>query len=155
VFSGVLEEGNVFGLMFPTSSANYPHPGILLKIYDTENRDERLKSRGIKAKSNLDLCLFLMISHSYPPRGEYAEIIDDIHKENTNLDRKSCLYMCYNHFEAALMPASQRIIGSVNSPYLGKLDDTVLAYYKLQFTSIQSYKKNRSFAKPSGMFLSL
>ncbi len=92
-----------------------------------------------------------MISHSAPSHGEYGEAISNVHMLNTRLDRNAELYMCYQHFDVAFLPGSERRIASVDGPYLGRMDESAWRYYKKQLKAVQEYRKGISFQRPIGL----
>ena len=59
--------GDIFGYKFPTSSdPSKAHPGLVLEVLSHAKRAAALKARGMADMPGADLCLLLMISHSYP-----------------------------------------------------------------------------------------
>lgn len=149
-----IQIGDVFGYHFPTSRAKHPHPGLVLNIYDDPaQRAGLIVRRKLKDHPQSQLCMVLMISHSYPSAGEIGELIDPEHCKGTVLDAAKSIYACYKHFDVAFAPGQEKVIASANGPYLGRVSHEVLAHYRSQFTRVQAYLKGRSFKPPSGIFI--
>ncbi|WP_417525921.1 hypothetical protein [Marinovum sp.] len=147
-----VQAGDVVGFRFPTCEATHPHPGIVLQSYEGAQRASVLKSRGVKDRAGLQVCLVLMVSHSPPPKGQFGELIRSDHKAGTSLDGVKDIYVCYEIFDLAFVPGQERTIQSVNGPYLGRLNEEALIYYASQFREVQAYLKGKSFKPPKGVY---
>jgi hypothetical protein len=147
-----VQPGDLIGIHLPTSIAAHPHPGLIIQIYNSVDRDKLVASRGLHANGDDLLCLMLMISHSQPPRGEPAEYIPIEHRVGTHLDPNEDLFISYRHFDAALIPQRSLIIGSIRKSYLGQMRDDAWRHYKSQFTAVQSVIKGRSSLMPRGLW---
>ena len=146
-------EGDIIGRHFPNCNTKYPHPGIVLKTFNHHLIRKKLASeRNITEAPNTQICFVVMVSHSPSSKGEYCDIIQKQHKAGTLLDVENDLYVCYKHFDFALIPGQEKIIGKVGQSYLGRLMPDVLNYYAKKFKEIQDYKKGRSFKPPSTSF---
>jgi hypothetical protein len=150
-----IQIGDIFGHHFPTSHATHPHPGLVLNIYDDPvQRAGLIAGRNLKDHPQAQLCVVLMISHTYPSANEIGELIDPDHCTGTQLDAEKSIYACYKHFDVAFAPGQEKVIASANGPYLGRVSHEVLTHYRSQFTSVQAYLKGRSFKPPSGIIIS-
>ena len=103
-----IESGDVIGVHFPTSIARHPHPGLVIRVVTSEERDRLAAHRGLQPQADDVLCLMLMVSHSEPPRGEPAEYIPADYRRGTRLDHDQDLFVSYRHFDAALIPQLHR-----------------------------------------------
>jgi hypothetical protein len=133
-----LERGYLVGLRFPTSDAPHPHPGLIIEVFGAAERDRLAAARGLVPEPDHVLCLMLMISHSAPPRGEPGDFIQVAHRAGTRLDPGDDLFMCYRHFDVALLPRRSPIIGSVGQAYLGRMPEQAWTHYRAQFHAVQA-----------------
>ena len=147
-----IESGDVIGVHFPTSIARHPHPGLVIRVFTSEERDRLAAHRGLQPQADDVLCLMLMISHSEPPRGEPAEYIPVDYRLRTRLDHDQDLFVSYRHFDAALIPQQSLVIGTVSEPYLGRMGKDAWSHYRSQFHAVQSFKKGTSFQMPKGLW---
>ena len=146
--------GDIVGFHFPTSSAQHPHPGIVLKTAQGDaERARHCAQRGIADIPGAQICLLLMVSHSPPGKGEYGEIVPIHHRDGTLLDATGDLYVCYRHYDLGLVPGYERSIASIGGPYLGRLKPEALLYYKSQLTAVQDFLRGRSFLPPKRVFV--
>lgn len=138
--------GALFGLHFPSSRATWPHPSVITKIFDEPQRSSVIKNRGLKDEPIKALCLALMISHSPPGKGEFARQLSRADIAGTILDQSKSIYVCFRHYQAVLMPGPEREIMSVESSYLGKLDEKLAASLMSNLVQVQQYQRGDSHA---------
>lgn len=143
--------GDIFGLDFPSCPAPYPHCGLLVKIFEGEDRSFVVSKKGFIDVPNAHLCMFIMISHGTPPRGEYAEQIKVHQLEGSLLDTTRSLYICYDHSEVGFIPGAQRRIASVNGSYLLSVDEAVAKYFLSQFVAVKRHKAQGGSVPPRGV----
>ncbi|MCT4685213.1 MAG: hypothetical protein N4A39_15935 [Roseicyclus sp.] len=147
-----IDTGDIVGLHFPSSLAEHPHPGLVVQVYDQKQRAQVIQARALAAGEGDVLCLMLMISHAPPARGTAAEFIPVAHRAGTRLDPARDIFMCYEHFDAALIPQRSLPIGSVQGAYLGRMPEQVWQHYRNQFLLVQNFKRGRSFHMPTGLW---
>lgn len=147
--------GDVFGYVFPTCSAKYPHPGMVLQTFEDPKEISVLKQKHQLSDKDVEtnfFCLIVMLSHSQPAQGEYAELMQSIHKTNTLIDPRRDVFVCYQHYDVILMPIKSVRIGSVNGPYLGRMIPKFAVHYRRQLKAVQAYLGGKSALLPSGMY---
>ena len=144
---------DVVGCHFPTSKATHPHPGLVLNVItDPAQRAGLLARSGRQDIQGATFCLILMMSHSAPTKGEYAELVPHHLKVGTLLDTARDIYVCYKHFDIVLIPGDQLTIASAKGPYLGRVDTNATKYYARQLSAVAAYTNGKSFAPPKGVF---
>lgn len=118
--------GDLFGLEFPNCRAGWPHPAVIIKVFDGRERASFIKNRGLTDEPAKALCLALMISHSPPPSGEYARQLSCVEVDGTLLDGSRSIHVCFNHYRLVFLPGQEeRRIMSVETSYLGCLDEAL------------------------------
>lgn len=123
-----------------------------MQVYDQKARAQVIQARALVADASDVLCLMLMISHAPPARGTAAEFIPVAHRAGTRLDPTRDIFMCYEHFDVALIPQRSLPIASVQGAYLGRMAAEAWRHYKGQFQAVQAFKKGRSFQMPTGLW---
>ena len=147
--------GDLVGYEFPTANAAWAHAGLVIKVADAAaERAALLARQGLADVKGTQVCILLMISHSYPPKGEMGELIRSPHRQGTKLDKDQDLYVCYNHFDVVVLPGNERRIVSVDGPYLGRMNRAWALYYGRQLTLAQQYRNGRSFNRPARVIFS-
>jgi hypothetical protein len=147
--------GDVFGYVFPNCSANHPHPGIVLQTFEKTEEISQIKERYKVSDEDADagwFCLIVMLSHSQPAKGEYAELMIPSHKTNTRIDEKLDVFVCYQHFDLTLLPNRSARIGSIGGPYLGRVVPEHTSHFRRQLKGVQAYTGGRSANPPQGMY---
>lgn len=104
--------GDVFGYVFPNCAATYPHPGIVLQTFEQPEQIAAIKKQyEVSDTEHGVFCLIVMLSHSQPAKGEFAELMSLSHKTNTLIDQKLDVFVCYKHFDLTHLPSrSARIL---------------------------------------------
>lgn len=145
--------GDVIGCHFPSASAAHPHPGLVLDVItNPAHRAALLARNGKQDIAGATCCLMLMISHSPPAKGEYAELMPQHVKTGTLLDAVRDIFVCYKHFDIVLVPGDQMVIASARGPYLGRVDPGTTKYYARQLSAVTAYANGKSYAPPEGVF---
>ena len=122
--SAQVRVGDLFGLHFPDCRAVWPHPAVIIKIFDEPHRTAVIKNKGLTDEPGKALCLAVMLSHSPPPKGEYARQLTLADIDGTLLDASKSIYVCFKHYRAIFLPGQEeRRIISVEASYLGCLDE--------------------------------
>lgn len=147
--------GDVFGYVFPTCSAKHPHPGMVLQTFEDPNEVSALKKRYQCSDEDIEtnfFCLIVMLSHSEPAKGEYAELMQPDHKTNTLIDPRRDVFVCYRHHDFILLPIKSVRIGSIEGPYLGRMVPEFAVHFRRQFKDVQAFVRGKSALPPSGMY---
>lgn len=120
-----------------------------MKVYnDPVERRRALARRKMADKPDRQLCLLVMISHSYPFPGETGELIPVHHRRETKIDPIEDQYLCYSHYDITHLPGNEANIATVEGPYLGRMQAAVLEHYRRQMLAVQEFQRGESLLKP-------